>query len=87
MALKMHHTEILGRKINVEATAGGGGKSEVRVKKIKEKNSKLHDQRVMHLEICSNYLQKKHFAAKVEPKLKKKEKAKSGEAVPSEVGQ
>jgi nucleolar protein 6 len=58
MALKMHHTEILGRKINVEATAGGGGKSEARVKKIKEKNSKLHDQRVMKLEICSNLCRK-----------------------------
>jgi len=40
-ALRLHHSELDGRKINVELSAGGGGKNEARVKKLKEKNAKL----------------------------------------------
>jgi nucleolar protein 6 len=46
VALKLHHSELEGRKINVELTAGGGGKSERRLNKVKERNKGLHDQRV-----------------------------------------
>ena len=45
-ALKMHHTELQGRIINVELTAGGGGKSEKRIAKVKERNKELFEQRV-----------------------------------------
>lgn len=44
-ALRMHHTELRKRKINVELTVGGGGKSETRQKKLKAKNEKLEEQR------------------------------------------
>jgi nucleolar protein 6 len=40
-ALRLHHSELDGRKINVELSAGGGGKSDARMKKVKEKNAKL----------------------------------------------
>jgi hypothetical protein len=30
-ALMLHHSDFAGRKINVELTAGGGGKGEVNV--------------------------------------------------------
>lgn len=39
--LKMHHSELLGRKINVELSAGGGGNSQSRKLKIKKKNEKF----------------------------------------------
>src|SRR5437667_9067071 len=32
-ALRMHHTNLLGRKVNVELTAGGGGRGENRMEK------------------------------------------------------
>lgn len=44
--LKLHQTELDGRKINVELTAGGGGKSEHRLEKVKKRNRELHEQRV-----------------------------------------
>ncbi|TKA23714.1 hypothetical protein B0A50_06550 [Salinomyces thailandicus] len=39
-----------GRRINVELTAGGGGKKDVRMEKIKAKNVKLEEQRRRRLE-------------------------------------
>ncbi|KAI0801021.1 hypothetical protein C8Q74DRAFT_1364672 [Fomes fomentarius] len=44
--LKLHQSELEGRKINVELTAGGGGKSEARIEKVKKRNRELHEQRV-----------------------------------------
>lgn len=41
LALRMHHSMLRNRKINVELTVGGGGNSENRVQKIKEKNEKM----------------------------------------------
>jgi len=52
-ALRLHHSELEGRKINVELTAGGGGKSEHRVKKLHERNKGLHEQRVPHVRMPS----------------------------------
>lgn len=49
-ALRLHHSELEGRKINVELTAGGGGKSEHRVKKLQERNKGLHEQRVLRFQ-------------------------------------
>ncbi|KAF9786919.1 hypothetical protein BJ322DRAFT_1107013 [Thelephora terrestris] len=49
-ALRLHHSELEGRKINVELTAGGGGKSEHRVKKLQERNKGLHEQRKRRIE-------------------------------------
>ena len=40
-ALRLHHTLLDNRRINVEVTAGGGGKSENRTAKIKMRNDKL----------------------------------------------
>lgn len=53
-ALKLHHSELEGRKINVELTAGGGGKSENRIAKVKERNKELHNQRVKRVEKLKN---------------------------------
>ncbi|WBW73887.1 RNA-binding protein, involved in ribosome biogenesis [Schizosaccharomyces osmophilus] len=44
-ALKFHHTMYKDRKINIELTAGGGGKTESRMNKIKEKNKKWTEER------------------------------------------
>lgn len=49
-ALRLHHSELEGRKINVELTAGGGGKSEHRLKKLQERNKGLHEQRKRRIE-------------------------------------
>ena len=40
-ALRLHHSVLDGRKINVELSAGGGGNTASRVKKLKAKNAKL----------------------------------------------
>lgn len=45
-ALRLHHSQLEGRMINVELTAGGGGKSEGRLAKLKERNKELYEQRV-----------------------------------------
>jgi len=52
-ALKLHHSIIDGRKINVELTAGGGGKSEQRLTKLKERNKELEVQRKKRTEKLS----------------------------------
>ncbi|ORX57993.1 RNA-binding domain-containing protein [Hesseltinella vesiculosa] len=44
-ALHYHHTAFKKRKINVELTAGGGGKSDARKEKIKTKNERLEEER------------------------------------------
>ncbi len=44
-ALKLHHSELQGRVINVELTAGGGGKTAGRMEKIKERNERVEGQR------------------------------------------
>lgn len=44
-ALGMHHSTIRKRKINVELTVGGGGNSDNRTQKLKEKNEKLDEER------------------------------------------
>ncbi|KAG8219642.1 hypothetical protein J3R82DRAFT_597 [Butyriboletus roseoflavus] len=43
--LKLHHSQLDGRQINVELTAGGGGKGLPRMKKLKERNKELEVQR------------------------------------------
>ena len=41
----MHHSELGGRKINVELTCGGGGKGEKRGKRLINKKRKLRQER------------------------------------------
>ncbi|GBE77791.1 hypothetical protein SCP_0106730 [Sparassis crispa] len=48
--LKLHQSELEGRMINVELTAGGGGRSEGRLEKLKQRNRELHEQRRKRLE-------------------------------------
>ena len=43
--LKLHHSILQRRRINVELTAGGGGKGEGRKEKIKERNERVGGQR------------------------------------------
>lgn len=63
-ALRLHHSELDGRKINVELSAGGGGKSDARMKKVKEKNAKLEvSANILGLLICS------HYYRNIEPNL------------------
>ncbi|SCU87266.1 LADA_0E02960g1_1 [Lachancea dasiensis] len=45
VALMQNKTEMKGRKINVELTVGGGGNSQVRLEKLKNKNMKMDDER------------------------------------------
>lgn len=45
VALALHHSTMKNRKINVELTVGGGGNSEARVTKLKEKNEKARTER------------------------------------------
>ncbi|KDQ63347.1 hypothetical protein JAAARDRAFT_29369 [Jaapia argillacea MUCL 33604] len=49
-ALKLHHSTLEGRQINVELTAGGGGKSDTRLTKLKVRNKELDAQRKKRLE-------------------------------------
>jgi nucleolar protein 6 len=49
-ALRCHHTMFLKRKINVELTAGGGGKSASRMAKVKQKNEALAEERKQRVE-------------------------------------
>ncbi|TFK56572.1 hypothetical protein OE88DRAFT_1730049 [Heliocybe sulcata] len=49
-ALKLHHSTLDGRQINVELTAGGGGKSEQRITKLKQRNKELEAQRKKRME-------------------------------------
>jgi hypothetical protein len=42
----MHQSELDGRRINVELTAGGGGKGDDRLAKVKTRNKLLAAQRV-----------------------------------------
>lgn len=46
---KFHHTELAGRRINVELTAGGGGRTDARMGKVKERNRKLDEERARRI--------------------------------------
>lgn len=48
--MKLHHTELDGKRINVELTAGGGGSTGERKKKIEERNQRVGEQRVKRKE-------------------------------------
>lgn len=50
LALALHHSMLGSRKINVELTVGGGGNSEKRLQKLKEKNDKLLEERKERIE-------------------------------------
>ncbi|CAD1808594.1 RNA recognition motif family protein [Candida parapsilosis] len=50
LALRMHHSELRNRKINVELTVGGGGNSETRKLKLKEKNEKKDERQKKRIE-------------------------------------
>lgn len=45
VCLRLHHTKLQDRKINVEPTVGGGGTGENRRKKLKSKTQKFTKQR------------------------------------------
>jgi len=59
-ALKLHHSVLDGRQINVELTAGGGGGGEKRREKVTERNKKLMEERVcssltiLHTPCCAD---------------------------------
>jgi nucleolar protein 6 len=52
----MHQSELDGRRINVELTAGGGGKGDDRLAKVKTRNKLLAAQRVRLLHTLFSYL-------------------------------
>lgn len=60
LALRMHHSTMRNRKINVELTVGGGGNSETRKHKLQEKNSKLSAARKERIKQEETEQQKKH---------------------------
>lgn len=43
--LKLHHSVLNGKRLNVELTAGGGGKSDGRKEKLKARNERVSTQR------------------------------------------
>ncbi|GMK53845.1 hypothetical protein CspeluHIS016_0104310 [Cutaneotrichosporon spelunceum] len=43
--LRLHHSQLAGRRVNVELTAGGGGKSDARKAKLAERNKRVGGQR------------------------------------------
>ncbi|BEJ14960.1 hypothetical protein CspHIS471_0407270 [Cutaneotrichosporon sp. HIS471] len=43
--LRLHHSQLGGRQINVELTAGGGGKGDTRKAKLAERNKRVGGQR------------------------------------------
>ena len=45
-ALKLHHTKFGDRRINIELSCGGGGKTEERTEKMKSKNKRVQRQRL-----------------------------------------
>ncbi|PHH71228.1 hypothetical protein CDD80_5425 [Ophiocordyceps camponoti-rufipedis] len=47
---RFHHSLFEGRRINVELTAGGGGKTQFRKEKIREKNQKLDENRARRIQ-------------------------------------
>lgn len=68
---KFHHTDLTDsagnvRKINVELTAGGGGKKDGRMDKVKERNFKLNEERM------------RRMAKEEEEKEEKKKKKQNG---------
>lgn len=71
---KFHHTEFTDsagnvRKINVELTAGGGGKKGDRMEKVKEKNFKLNEERARR--IAKEEEEKRNGGAKKAAEVKK----------------
>ncbi|KAA8909708.1 hypothetical protein TRICI_004357 [Trichomonascus ciferrii] len=44
VALRLHHTFLNDRRINVELTAGGGGNTEHRKNKLRQRNEKLRNE-------------------------------------------
>jgi len=50
-ALKLHQSTLEGRMINVELTAGGGGKGGTRLAKVRERNKALQMQRTERIEM------------------------------------
>ena len=72
--LRFHHSMFHGRQINVELTAGGGGKSETRKKKIQAKNADLEKERQKHFE--------KHVKPQAE--AQKRKQAEAADAGPAE---
>ncbi|CAO1616592.1 unnamed protein product [Jaminaea pallidilutea] len=78
-ALGLHHMLFGGRQINVELTAGGGGNSEARSAKIKEKNKTLNEERKkLHQKYVEPAMEKK-AATKAEAPQPPKKKVKGGE--------
>jgi nucleolar protein 6 len=73
-ALRCHHTLLLKRKINVELTAGGGGKSENRMEKIKKRNEGLEIERKKRMEEEAKKEKKEKHAEGIHPdRLKRME--------------
>ncbi|PNS19590.1 hypothetical protein CAC42_7434 [Sphaceloma murrayae] len=74
--LKLYHHSMFdsgkpndkGRRINVELTAGGGGKGEQRKKKLGEKNTRLEDQRKRRAEALAKQEKRKEGKGKTEGK-------------------
>jgi nucleolar protein 6 len=71
-ALKLHHSMMGKRKINVELTAGGGGTSDARKAKIEAQRKKLSAQR-----------EKRVTALKEEKDKKRKERVDKAAEMPA----
>eukprot|EP00052_Salpingoeca_macrocollata_P016197 m.129856 g.129856 ORF g.129856 m.129856 type:complete len:236 (-) comp19959_c0_seq2:58-765(-) len=69
-ALLLHWSQLGGRKINVELTAGGGGNTEERVKKIQEKNRLLQEKNAILAKIKDHQEKKQLQKASEDPNKK-----------------
>ncbi|KAI5480367.1 RNA binding protein [Pseudohyphozyma bogoriensis] len=78
-ALRLHHSELAGRKINVELTAGGGGNSVNRKRKIEDARKRITGERDK-----ANENKKKRDEAKDAEAKEKRMGWKAGEAAEDE---
>jgi nucleolar protein 6 len=59
IALRLHHTFINDRRINVELTAGGGGNTVHRKNKLRERNEKLRNEQAKRVRTEQTEVKKK----------------------------
>lgn len=88
-ALKFHHSTLKYRKINVELSAGGGGNSANRRKKLETKNKILHEELNQKIEEEKKQPKPSKRKAPSEPQqepTKKRSKREKPEVQPADLG-
>ncbi|KAH7334302.1 hypothetical protein B0J17DRAFT_672864 [Rhizoctonia solani] len=79
LAIRKHHSELAGRRINVELTAGGGGNSNQRKDKLRTRNQTLNEQRKRGAERQSSKSSRPDDPSQFQSKLPTRHSTTSGE--------